>query len=426
VIVTIISFLVVLMILVMAHEMGHLFAAKKLGVRVETFSIGFGPKIARINKGGTNYVISLIPLGGYVQLGEESATCDFDPHSPHYAQRPPLHKIIIALAGPAANFILAVVVFAIVSVIGITSPSYMGKPADIGWVSPASAAAKAGLRSGDRIIEIAGKEVRTWKEMISSIPLYEKNEIPVKFTRGGTPGWTRVTHVSRLNYGLSPAERITINAIAKNSPAEQAGLFPGDVIIAIGGEQIVSWTQFQHIVSHAKTSLSISFNRKGDTGTTALTPRIDASGKGLAGVSYSPVQATTSFTIASAAVAGFIMTGDTISDSVQTFLALFTGSVSIKALGGPVAIAQASGSTAKAGFAPLLAFLAFMSIQLGVFNLVPFIPIVDGGQVTLFLFELLRRKPFGELSLERFAKAGWAFMGMLFLFVTYNDVLRLL
>jgi regulator of sigma E protease len=334
--------------------------------------------------------------------------------------------MIVALAGPAANIIVAIIVFAIVSILGISTPAYMERPADIGWVSTGSPAAKAGLLSGDRIIEINGREVSTWKDLADSIPLYEKGEIAVKFERQGTVGWSRVTHVSRLNFGLAPTDKIAIGAIAKDSPAQQAGLLAGDVITRIGKDHITAWSQFQQILSHSKTSLSIGFMRNGKEESTQLMPRINGEGKGFAGVSYMPEQTTKYFTLTSAALNGITMTKTTILDSLQTFRALITGDISISALGGPVAIAQASGSTARAGLVPLLAFLAFMSIQLGVFNLMPFIPIVDGGQVTLFVFELLRRKPLGTHSLERFAKAGWAFMGVLFLFVTYNDVLRLL
>ena len=139
--ITVLSFLVVLTILVMVHEVGHLVAAKKLGIKVETFAIGFGPKVVGVRRGGTDYVVRLIPLGGYVQLGEAGEPEAFCPDSPHYGERPPLHKMIVASSGPLANLCLAVVVLFLVSLLGVSAPLFMSQPAAVAWVAAASPAA---------------------------------------------------------------------------------------------------------------------------------------------------------------------------------------------------------------------------------------------------------------------------------------------
>jgi regulator of sigma E protease len=424
--ITVLSFLVVLMILVMTHELGHLIAAKRLGVEARTFAIGFGPKVASVRWKGTDYVYRLIPLGGYVQLGETSPEDGFRPGSPHFSERPPLDKIIVAFCGPLANLLLAVAVLSLVSVIGIESPTFMDRPALLGWVGPASPAAFAGLGAGDRIVEVDGNRVSTWAEMIKSIPLYERDEVRVTFLRGDRAGWAVLPRVSRINIGLAPQETVTIGTVAAGSPADGAGLRTGDVMCAIDGQPLLAWGEFQERVSHAKSSLAVTIERAGRRATVQITPKWDPkAGRKLAGISYRPEIAVKKYSFPGAVVNGFSRTGEIVSDSLGTFRGLVTGGLSLKTLGGPVAIAQASGATAKAGITPLLAFLAFLSIQLGIFNLLPFIPIVDGGQITLFLFETLLRRPIGVAFLEWFSRVGWAAMGVLILFVTYNDILRL-
>jgi regulator of sigma E protease len=424
--VTILSFLIVLTVLVMAHELGHLIAAKRLGIRVETFSIGFGPKIARIRRNGTDYVIGLIPLGGYVQLGDATPTAGFRADSPHYFERPPFHKIIVALAGPAANFLLTVLVLSVIAFVGVDSAVFMDSPAGVGWVSPGSPAAKAGLRPGDRVVEIDGKPVNTWRDLVTSLPVYEKSQIAIKAVRHDRISSFILSGCSRLNAGLAPAEMIVVGAVAPGSPAAEAGIRIGDVIRATGNQPVTTWAQFQETASRAHGSLAIGIDREGRAKTVEVVPDVDLkTGKGLVGIYYRPEIARRTLGFPGALKNGIDRTGEIVADSLGTFRALLTGSISLKALGGPVAIAQASGATAKAGLLPLLTFLAFLSVQLGVFNLLPFIPIVDGGQVTLFLIETCRRRPLGLVALERVAKAGWAAMGVLILFVTYNDVLKL-
>ena len=229
-----------------------------------------------------------------------------------------------------------------------------------------------------------------------------------------------------MNAGLFPEERVTVGAVAKGSPAEQAGIHAGDVIQTVDGRPVHAWGMFQQAVTGAKGTLRVGVERLGKTFTIVITPRIDPkTGKALAGVSYAPQMATKKYAIPAAVKNGLLTTGTIVSDSVGTFRGLLTGSLSLRMLGGPVAIARAAGNTAENGLVPLLSFLAFLSVQLAIFNLLPFFPVVDGGQITIFLFEMVRRRPLGTAPLEWILKAGWAAMGVLVLFVTYNDVMKL-
>jgi regulator of sigma E protease len=423
--ITVLSFLVVLGILVTVHEMGHLVAAKRLGIRVETFAIGFGPRLAGLRRGETDYVLRLVPLGGYVQLGEAGPSTTFRPDSPYYAERPPLHKIIVAASGPVANFLLAVVVLIVVSLLGVSTPAFMARPATVGWVQPESAAQVAGLRAGDTITGVGGTSVTTWQGMTRLLPLYDR-EITMKVERGGQTRLVTLVGASRLDAGVFPEERITVATVAKGSPAEAAGLRAGDTIARAAGRSVAAWAAFQHAVSGAQAPLTLVVERSGRTITAGITPRIDGkTGKTFIGISYAPRIETTRYSFPAATKNGFLTTAAIAEDSIGTIRGLFTGSLSVKMLGGPVAIARASGNTAKSGLIPLLSFLAFLSVQLGIFNLLPFLPVVDGGQITIFLFEAVRRRPMGGPSLEWLFKAGWAVMAVLILLVTYNDVTSL-
>jgi regulator of sigma E protease len=424
--ITLLSFLVVLTILVMAHEVGHLVAAKRLGIKVETFAIGFGPRVVGLRLGDTDYVLRLVPLGGYVQLGETGPSDIFCPGSPHYAERPPFDKIIVALSGPLASILLAILVLSLVSLLGMSAPAYMHQPAAVGWVAPASPAEKAGLRAGDVVVGVNGTPAATWQEVTRLMPLHDKN-MRIELTRAGRTQYAMLSRANRLNAGLFPVEPITVGAVAKGSPAQEAGLQTGDVILTAGGRPLAAWGEFQHAVAGAKVPLLIGVERMGKIFSINITPEMDRkTGKALAGISYSPQMETTTYSSLAAIKNGLVTTGATVSDSIDTFRGLLTGSLSLKMLGGPIAIARASGDTARNGLVALLSFLAFLSVQLGIVNLLPFVPVVDGGQITIFLFEMVRRRPMGRVPLEWLLKAGWAAMGALILVVTYNDVMNLL
>ena len=272
---------------------------------------------------------------------------------------------------------------------------------------------------------VDGIRVATWEEVTRLLPLYER-DVTMGIIRDGETRFLTLHRASRLNAGLFAKERITVAAVAEGSPAQGAGISAGDVILTAGGSPISAWSGFQAAIADARAPLAVGIERLGRTFVVRIVPRTDPrTGKAFAGISYSPRMETRKYPFPAAMANGLSTFTAIVGDSIGTFRGILLGSLSAKLLGGPIAIAQASGTVAKKGLVPLLFFLAFLSVQFAVFNLVPFFPVVDGGQITIFLFEIVRRRPLGRAPLEWMLKAGWAAMAALVLFVTYNDVARL-
>jgi regulator of sigma E protease len=427
-IITVIAFLFVLGVLVIVHELGHLLAAKKLGIKIETFSVGFGPRITGIRRGDTDYILSLIPLGGFVKLSQEPPKKEFYPNSPHFFERPPLDKIIVALSGPLMNFFFALIILSCIYVIGVKVPIFMDKPPAVGWVNPDSLAQHAGLHIGDEITAVNEIPIYTWEELMNTIPLYANKPIELKLIRGQQSITKTLLVGSQGETGFFPAEIVKIGNVKKSSPAEVAGLQAGDIIKTVNLQPILTWNQFLYILSKEDTkTLLLDVVRGEKILSIKVKPEVDRNAnRKYIGISYQPEEKIKRYSLFSAIKQGLLKTKEIITLSLKILWKLITLDLSIKTLGGPVLIAQVSGESAKSGLIPLLSFLAFLSIQLGLFNLLPFIPIVDGGQISFYLFEMIRKRPISIVTFERISKAGWAAMIVLILIVTYNDIIRIL
>lgn len=423
---TILAFLFVLGPLVMVHELGHLIAAKKLKMKVEKFSIGFGPKIKGIRRGETDYVISAIPLGGFVQLSEEPANEQFNPASPHFSERPPLHKIILCLAGPAMNFLFALILFTIIFSLGVSVPVTMDEEARVGWISPGSPAMNAGLRPGDRVTKINQTPITKWQELIEAMPLYSNKRVQMEVVRDRKVLSMPITIGQKGALGIYPSEIITIGTVLKGSPAEAAGLRSGDRIKRINNQPVSAWNHFLYAIAEIKSdTVSLEIVR-GDQVYSINVRLATHKDNKLIGISFQPEEQLKKYSFMNAVYQSFVKIKDNVVLTGITLWKLITLELSIKLLGGPIMIAQISGQAAKSGMIPLLGLMALLSIQLGLFNLIPFIPIVDGGQITFFLVEIIRRRPLSKFTMESLAKAGWAAMILLIIVVSYNDIVRLL
>ncbi|QWK13697.1 MAG: RIP metalloprotease RseP [Aquificota bacterium] len=421
------AFLVLIGVLVWFHELGHFLMAKLFGVKVEIFSIGFGPVLFGKKLGETEYRISALPLGGYVKLyGEEEEIKD--PRA--FSSKPGWQKILIAFGGPLFNFILAILLFAFIFAIGREVPKYSYEKPVVGYVVENSLAQKLGIREGDLILEINSKRVESWKD-VEKVVLDNvlAKEWRVEVLRDGK----RISLYlkERLNgvssFGAEPLIPAVVGFVAKDSPAFQVGIREGDKILKVNGKDVKGWYELVSYIRQSKGNpITLTIERKGVIEEKTVVPRMDGrSGTPILGIAPHIERVKVKEPIHKAFVEGVEKTYTLSLLSLKALWQLITGGLSIKTLGGPIAIAQLAGESAQQDILPFIGMMAFISVQLAIFNLIP-LPVLDGGLILLFLMESIRRKPLSPKFKEIWIKAGYAIIIALASFVMINDLLRLL
>ncbi|MDH3974815.1 MAG: RIP metalloprotease RseP [Deltaproteobacteria bacterium] len=427
---TIISFILVLGLLILVHELGHFLVAKKLDVKVEKFSIGFGPKLFAFTRGETEYMVSAFPLGGYVKMkGEEPGEAlENDPRE--FASKPVGQRMAIIIAGPLMNLILTFLLLPLVFMMGVNIPAYLKEEVQIGWVMDDSPAMDAGIEPGDIIRKIDGEEVATWEKAITIITSSPGNKLSVDIVRNGLPRRVDLVPHTQKNNGagyagiLHPMEARAAE-ISPGLPAEKAGFVKGDLITAINGRQVRHWIEMSNIIQElGEKEAIISLARDGKSLELKLKPVIDeASKRAIIGISRSEQMRMVKYGFSGAIKEGMNKAVELTSLTLDILKKLFTFNLSIKSLGGPIMIAQATGAAAESGLSELIYLMAFISLQLGVLNLLP-IPVLDGGHVFFLLAELALRKPVSTKAREIAQQVGFAILITLMLIVSYNDVMR--
>jgi regulator of sigma E protease len=429
--ITLLAFLFVLGVLIFVHELGHFLAARRHGVRVLTFSLGFGPKILKVKRGDTEYCISAVPLGGYVKMAGENPEDPRSGQPDEFLSKTKWQRFQILFAGPAMNILLAVVVTAIVlGIQGVRQPVFLDGPAVIGSVAPGSPAEKAGLMRGDRVIAVSGDQIETWKDLELAIGLRRPNrEMSVTVLRNGQSFTTSVVPVAEGRYevsdiGVYPDANPVITRVLAGDRAEQAGFKPGDVIVAVNGERIATRIQLIDVISRsANKTIDVTVRRDGAELTISATPEQRGS-RGWLGVELSepmksfkpgPLEAIRLSVVHNIESSGIIF---------RTLAGLFTGETSVRQLQGPVGIAQLSGESAQEGFITLLSLMAMLSINLGILNLMP-VPVLDGGHILIMALEGIARRDFSMQVKEKMLLAGFVVLMMLMVTVIYNDLTRI-
>ncbi|WP_461832228.1 RIP metalloprotease RseP [Aquifex sp.] len=427
---TLIAFLVLIGVLVWVHEFGHFLMAKLFKVRVEIFSIGFGPPIIRRKLGETVYQIAAVPLGGFVKLyGEEENLKD--PYA--FSSKKPWQKILIAFGGPLFNVIFTLFAFTFIFTAGVEVPKYLKEPVVVGYVEKNSIAKKVGIKPGDRIIKVNGYEIKSWEDLRDAFInlsvkgvkettlLVERNGKLVRFK---VPVSDVTTGKGRL--GIAPYIPPVVGKVREGSPAYQIGLKPGDVIIKVNGEEIKTWYELVEKVRKSKGPLSLTIKRGSEIIERTVVPAIDPRTKiPFIGIQPRTETVVEKHSLGEAFSLALSRTYELTVLTFKTIWGLITGSVSFKTLGGPIAIAQFAGQAAESGIIPFLSMMAFISLQLAIFNLLP-LPILDGGLILLFALEWLRGRPLPEKFKEYWQKAGLAIILTLMAFVLLNDILRVL
>ena len=429
--ITLLAFLFVLGVLIFVHELGHFLAARRHGVRVLTFSLGFGPKVLKVKRGDTEYCISAVPLGGYVKMAGENPEDPRSGQPDEFLSKTKWQRFQILFAGPAMNIILAVVVTTFVLAYqGVQVAVYWDEPAVIGSVVGGSPAEKAGLRPGDRIVQVAGDTVDTWKDLDIAVGIRRPDrDIAVRLIRNGQTITSSVRPVAEGRYeisdiGVMPDVNPIITQVIPGDRAEQAGLKAGDIVLSVNGVRMATRAQLIDVISQSGGKTVQMIVKRGSQEVTITGTPEQRGARGMMGFYIS--EPTRSFTPGPFEAVKLSVEHNIESSGVifRTLAGLFTGETSVRQLQGPVGIAQLSGESANEGFITLLSLMAMLSINLGILNLMP-IPVLDGGHILIMALEGIARRDFSMQVKEKMLLAGFVVLMMLMVTVIYNDLTRI-
>jgi regulator of sigma E protease len=451
-----VPFLIVLSVVVFIHELGHFLAARLFGVKVEAFSIGFGKElVAWVDGHGTRWRIALLPLGGYVRFwGDADATTSrvdataaetmtAEQRKGSFHHKPLYQKAIIAAAGPLANFILAIAIFAGLAM----AAGERILPPVFGAVEKGSPAERAGLKRGDRVLEVNNSAIRSYTDFAKAESLSTGAAMSLKVDRNGEIFTVSVTpalvdrddgqggKVSMPSIGVEPYVPPFVSAVEKGSPAEKAGLLPGDLIVSVNGNDVANFNAVREAVMAGKGApVALAVDRDGTIKTFTMSPEAKPGPRGqmvyLVGirsdlsVPNSRYQVETIYHDPLSALGRGVEETWFIVVKVGEFLGqLITGSGDYRQLSGPIGIAKVSSDVAQVSLASLIQLIAVLSVSIGLLNLLP-IPVLDGGHLLYYAIEGVRGRPLGEKAQEIGFRIGLVFVLGLMIVATFNDIVK--
>ena len=436
-------FLILIGVMILIHELGHFWAARFFDVRVETFSFGFGPRLFGFRRGETDYRVSAVFfLGGFVKMagelpGDESAN---DPRG--FQAKPRWQRLIIVLGGPLMNVVLAVALLTGLYMVKYQKVVDADNGAVIGSVAPNTPAAKAGIQEGDRIVKLERKRNPTWDDIILKEVESASRPMHLTIQRNGPHGPngkdfdTTVTPVLDERSGAGTAGwfekgEVQLGPVTAGLPAQKVGLQQGDLILSAGGHPIHATVRFHEVIrGSGGKPVSIEFQRNGKPMQVTVQPvwsGADGPARWVIGAYVEPkLNIVTSRLSLPNALRQSV--GENVRSAGLIFQVLegvIERRISAKLLSGPVGIAQMSGQAAKAGPSAFIAFMAMVSLNLAVINLMP-LPILDGGSVVMLIIEMVMRRDLSMSVKEAVFKVGFVFIMMLVAFVLYNDITKIL
>ncbi len=425
---------IVLGVMILVHELGHFMAAKWFGVRVLIFSVGFGKRLCGFKRGDTDYRLSALPLGGYVKMAGDDPRKIREGYPDEFLSRPRWQRFAIVIMGPAMNILMAVGVLTVMYRYHYPMPAYLEQPARLGDLEADSPAARAGLMVGDLIKRVGSFQNPTWEDLQNKISTTVGEAIPLEVLRDGRTLNLTLTPVaegpSRMGYaGWYPYVPGILDKVEPNLPAGQAGLKPGDEIVAFNGHRILCGPRVAYGLQASNgKQVDLTVLRQGKELRAQLNPvytELMGEKKWRIGVAFRNDMVVRNLPWGHAI-------RSSVRDSLRSSLAtmdvlgkVVTRRLSTRMLSGPIGIAQMSGEAYRAGIADLLMLVSFISLQLGIFNLLP-IPILDGGVILLLLIEGLIRRDLSLQVKERVIQMGLVLLLLLAVVVMYNDIMKTL
>ncbi len=426
---------IVLGIMIFVHELGHFIAAKWFGVRVLTFALGFGKRLFGFTRGGTDYRVNLLPLGGYVKMAGDDPSKPLEGDPAAFLARPRWQRFVIAFMGPLMNILMALALLAGLYRYHFQKPAYLEEAGRLGDVEQDSPAARAALMPADRIVRLDGIQNPKWEDIALKILTSAGETLPVEVVREGkTLDFTltpRAEGRDQTGYaGWYPYIPGVIATVEPGFPASKAGLKPGDQIVGVNGREILCAPRVAYAIQRAKgKAVDLMILRDGKRFQVRLKPLYaDVGGEKIwrIGVVFRSDMIVRHLPLGQAIAAAC---EDSYRNSMVTFDALekiLTRRMSPRSLSGPINIAQMAGEAYRSGGIPeLLMLVSFISLQLGIFNLLP-IPILDGGVILLLLIEGLIRRDLSLQVKERVVQVGLVLLLLLAVVVMYNDIVKTL
>jgi regulator of sigma E protease len=433
---SLVAVVAVLGFMILIHEFGHYAVAKWLGVRVEQFAIGFGKRLVGFHRGETDYRINAIPLGGYVKMSGENPMDARSDDPREFMNHSRWHRFLIAIAGPTMNILLAIFLLTTVYMVHYEYPVYLDKPAVIDGVRPLSPAAQAGLQVGDRIVRIEDIENPTWEQLEPRVWLSPNQPLTITIQRGNqifekTIVPTPVTSSEVGSAGWFPEDPVVVGRIEPNLPAAKAGIREDDRIVALDGQPVHSIEGVIESLQRTKAQpVELTVMRSGQTSQFRIQPvlsktedpkeeryRLGFSNKGETKVTTLPFAKALRLSLNKNREYSFMI--------LELAKKLVQRKISLRAVSGPIGIAQEAGYAAQQkGWTPLMELTAGISLNLGIFNLLP-IPILDGGVILFLLIEGLMRRDISMNIKERVYQAAFVFLVLFAVMVIYNDLMKI-
>lgn len=426
---TLLAFIFVLGVMIFVHELGHFAVAKYFGIRVDVFSLGFGPRLGGFRRGDTDYRVSLLPLGGYVKMAGDNYDDPLTGSGDEFLARPKRERFAVAIAGPMMNIVLAILLSAATYTVGVHVLTYRSGPADVGAVVAGSPAEAAGIQVRDTIVAIDGDEVSKWRDAEIAIATSPGQSLRLTLDRSGDRIETRVlvTAASERGdigtIGVEPWIPFIVTKTIKGSPAQAAGLKPGDEIVEVRGKEgsVSEPSAVSPFVSEREGEPLIFKLRRGEEFLEATIRPEQIEGKVLIGVERGPPLHVEKYGIMESLARSIRRNGELILLTGRIIGKIVTGRASLRSMSGPIDIARYSGAAASGGLVPLMGFMALVSLQLGILNLFP-IPVLDGGLIAMLAVEGIIGRDLSVKVKERIFQAGFIFLVLLMGVILFNDL----